>query len=132
MNTQLVAISPTRLAKSHLWAVSVIAVLNGLDILTTVLCMRIGGVEGNPLADFLLKNHLLWPSKVFLPALAIVLVVAGDSMSAWWAAHRPSWLPRVVLPDLSPFALNNVAWFVAGVYSLVVVLNTLTYISLTT
>jgi hypothetical protein len=94
--------------------------------------MRQGGVEGNPLADFLLRNNILWPSKVFIPALAVALVVAGDTLSAWWAKRRPSWLPRVVLPDLSPFAVHNLAWFVAGVYSLVVVLNTLTYISLTT
>jgi hypothetical protein len=132
MNAQPFVITQNRLARSHLGAVILIAVLNGLDILTTALCLRAGGVEGNPLADFLLQNHLLWPSKVFIPLLAVALVVSGDSMTAWWRSHRPSWHPRVVLPDLSPFALNNLAWAVVGVYSLVVVLNTLTYVSLVT
>lgn len=132
MTTKTLTITPTRLARSHLWAVSLIAGLNGLDILTTALCLSTGGVEGNPLARFLLENHLLWPSKVFIPALAVILVVFGDTLSAWWESHRPSWLPRLVLPDLSPFAVHNLAWFVVGVYSLVVVLNTLTYLSLTT
>lgn len=132
MMTEPIVITARQLTRSHIWAVSFIAALNALDILTTVLCLRAGGVEGNPLADFLLQYHLLWPSKVFLPALAVVLVVFEDSLSSWWAAHRPSWLPRVVLPDLSPFAVNNLAWFVAGIYSLVVVMNTLTYLSLVT
>lgn len=130
--TEPIVITAPQLARSHLWAVSMLAALNALDILTTVLCLRAGGVEGNPLANFLLKYHLLWPSKVFLPALAVVLVVCGDQMTQWWRAHRPSWLPRINLPELSPFAVHNLAWFVAGIYSLVVVMNTLTYLSLVT
>ena len=124
-------ILPRRLLRSHLWAVSLIAVLNGFDILTTILCLRQGGIEGNPLSNFLLQNHLLWPSKVFLPLFALTAVIAGDSMTRAWQSIRPSWLPRLNLPDLSPLAVHNLAWFVCGVYSLVVVMNTITYISLT-
>lgn len=123
-------VQPRQLLRSHLWAVSIIAGLNGLDIVTTALCLREGGVEGNPLAQFLLDYHLLWPSKVFLPLFAVALVLFGGAMTAWWQRVRPPWLPRVNLPDLSPFAVHNLAWFVCGVYSLVVVLNTLTYLRL--
>jgi hypothetical protein len=122
-------ILPGQLHRSHLRAVVVIAVLNGLDILTTVLCLRAGGVEGNPLAQVMLDYNLLWPSKVALPLLAVVLVVAHDQIEAWGRAHRPRWLPRTNLPDLSRFAVHNLAWFVAGIYALVVVLNTLTYLT---
>lgn len=127
---------PHQLIRSHLWAVGLIAALNGLDIITTLLCLRSGGVEGNPLAKFLLDYHLLWPSKIFLPIFTVALVVFGktidDAIAARWKRLRPRWLPRVNLPDLSAFAVHNLAWFVCGVYSLVVVLNTLTYLSLVT
>lgn len=139
------AIDPARLRRSNLWAVSILAGLNGLDILTTMLCLRAGGAEGNLLARFLLEHGLMWPLKAWLTVSTVILVVAGDTITLWWAENRPewvvtfkdwwervrpSWLPRT--PDLSPFAIHNLAWFVCGIYALVVTLNTLTYVSLTT
>lgn len=124
------------LASSHLHAVVSIAALNGLDIATTAVALRLGHIEANPLAKLLIDWHLLWPSKVILPALTVLAVVFADRirawqhgsrLRAWWLVHRPGWLWK--LPDLTRLSANNAAWFVAGVYSLVVVLNTITVLT---
>lgn len=92
------------LGRCHLHAVIAIAVLNGLDLLTTKLALDQGHTEGNPLAALLLRNP--WALVACKVLLVAILVAAA-------LTHR-----RVLVRHVAA------AWFVAGVYALVVVLNT--------
>ena len=93
-----------RLTRTHLHAVIAIAALNALDLVTTKLALDRGATEGNPVAAFMLTYPgLLIASKVLLCAG----LLAGALL------HR----------EITQ-RLLAAAWFVPGVYSLVVVLNT--------
>lgn len=140
-----VVIYPERLHRSSTWAICILAGLNVLDIITTALCLSTGSVEGNLIARWLLDRNLLWPSKIYITATTITMVIAGDSMSEWWDTHRPAWIDKAKawwertrlpwfprIPDLGPFVMHNLTWAVVGVYSLVVTMNTLKYISIVT
>lgn len=97
---------PTRhgLRRSHLWAATAIALLNGLDIVTTRLVLDRGGIEANPIAELLIEWDFLGPLKLLL----VVTTAAGAYF------HR------------STLRLVNAAWFVAGIYVLVIVSNLMT------
>lgn len=77
--------------------------LNALDLLTTHLALQRGGIEGNPIAQALLDGDLLGPAK-----LALVVATAAG---AYYGR--------------STLRLVNAAWFVAGLYALVIVSNSL-------
>ena len=105
MNVATIAL-PTRqsIRQSHLWAATAIALLNGLDIVTTRLVLDRGGVEANPIADFLITWQLLGPLKL--------LLVASTAAGAYFA--------------MTTMRLVNAAWFVSGIYVLVIVSNLMT------
>lgn len=92
------------LARSHLHAIVATAVLNGLDLVTTKLALDQGSTEANPIAALVLR----WPAVLIgLKVLLCAGLLAGALL------HR----------EITP-RLLAAAWFVTGVYSLVVVLNT--------
>jgi len=92
------------LPRTHFHAIVAVAVLNALDLLTTKIALDRGAVEGNPLAELLLRYPaVLVGAKVFLCGCLLAAAVL----------HR-----RVTASQVAA------AWFVVGVYSLVVVLNT--------
>jgi len=72
-----------------------------------------GAVEMNPIANVLINTHLFgislaWPTKIGVCSLALFL------------ASRDVYE--------SPLLRLSTAWFVVGIYTLVVVLNVLVYI----
>jgi hypothetical protein len=93
-------------------AVLIIAALNVLDIVTTYTAISLGAHEGNPLVAWMISSRFVIFAKI--------LVCGGLIFGAIVASNRRR---RVTLPGLC------IAWAVVGVYSLVVVLNTLNVVS---
>jgi Domain of unknown function (DUF5658) len=93
-------------------AVVVIAVLNIFDIITTYVAISMGAHEGNPLVAWMISSKFIIFAKI--------LTCGGLIFGALLASQRRR---RVTLPGLC------IAWAVVGVYSLVVVLNTLNVFS---
>jgi hypothetical protein len=143
MTTATWAPTAPQLQRSHLSAVITLAVLNGLDIVTTVSALRMGAVEANPFANFLLQNHLLWPLKVGLCIFTVCCVIwrermdmglsfIGTLLKSFWPNRMRLKLPfkfPFKVPELTPLGVNNAAWLVVGIYCLVIVLNTITVFS---
>lgn len=96
------------MTKARYIAVWVIAILNMGDIVSTYVALSMGRVESNPLAAFFLETKALIPLKIFICAWLI--------FGAILARQRRQMVPIGAL---------CAAWFVAGVYGLVVVLNTI-------
>jgi hypothetical protein len=94
-------------------AIGAIVLLNAIDIVTTYVAIDMGADEGNPIVAWMISNRLVIVVKA--------AVCAGIVASAVVARRRGR---RVTLAELS------LAWFVVGVYTLVVVLNSITVISL--
>ena len=93
-------------------AVVVIAVLNVFDLATTYAAISVGAREGNPLVSWAISSPLVGVAKV---------LVCGSLILGAVVASRTR---RVVsLPALCA------AWAVVGIYSLVVLLNTLNLLS---
>ena len=89
-------------------AVVVIAVLNVFDLITTYAAIAAGAHEGNPLVSWAISSPLVAVAKV---------LVCGTLILGAVVASRTR---RVVsLPALCA------AWAVVGIYSLVVLLNTI-------
>lgn len=88
-----------------------ILILNILDIVITVLAIRAGASEGNPLAKFLIDTHLIYPLKVAIPGFLIYQIY------------------RIKNPEDVGEIDARRAWCVAGFYILVVVFNVLTWIA---
>ena len=82
-------------------AVVALAVLNGLDLLTTSAFMREGVPEGNPLAAAGLEHGWVGPFKLAVLAVLLARVL-----------RRP--------PSLGSTCL---LWFVTGVYAMVICVN---------
>ena len=81
-----------------------IVVLNVLDIITTRLALAGGATEGNPLASLFVHHLPIFVAiEVLLPALV--------ALRMW------------VMSERTPPMLLAAMWWVAGVYSLVVVIN---------
>jgi hypothetical protein len=93
-------------------AVVVIAVLNIFDLITTYVAISLGAREGNPIVAWMISSRLIIFAKI--------LVCGALIFGAILANHRRQ---RVTLPGLC------IAWAVVGVYSLVVLLNTLNVLS---
>ncbi len=93
-------------------AVIVIAVLNILDIITTYIAISMGAHEGNPIVAWMISSRFIIFAKI--------LTCGGLIFGALLASQRRR---RVTLPGLC------IAWAVVGVYSLVVLLNTLNVLS---
>ena len=89
-------------------AVVVIAVLNAFDLVTTYTAISLGAHEGNPVVAWMISSRLV--------ILAKVLVCGGLVYGAILARDRRR---RVTLAGLCT------AWAVVGVYSLVVVINSI-------
>jgi hypothetical protein len=88
-------------------AVVIIAVLNGLDLITTYVALARGAHEGNPIVAWMISSRVVVLAKVFLCGMLILgALVARDRRH------------RVTLAGLCT------AWAVVGVYSLVVLINT--------
>ena len=81
-----------------------ILILNVLDLLTTYWAIHLGAHEGNPIVKFMLDSYAIIPLKLGVCALML-----------WTAFKR----------DVQDLRLLCVVWFVAGVYTLVVVLNSI-------
>jgi hypothetical protein len=89
-------------------AVVVIAVLNVFDLITTYAAISVGAHEGNPIVSWAVSSPLIGVAKV---------LVCGTLIFGAIIASRTR---RVVtLPALCA------AWAVVGIYSLVVLLNTI-------
>ncbi|MGZ4703235.1 MAG: DUF5658 family protein [Acidimicrobiales bacterium] len=93
-------------------AVLVIAVLNLFDIVTTYVAISLGAHEANPMVAWMISSPFV--------ALAKVIVCGSLIAGAVLAKH---WRRRVTLPGLCT------AWAVVGVYSVVVLLNTVNVLS---
>jgi hypothetical protein len=93
-------------------AVIVIAVLNIFDIVTTYIAISLGAHEGNPIVAWMISSRFIIFAKI--------LTCGGLIFGAIVASQRRR---RVTLPGLC------IAWAVVGVYSLVVLLNTLNVLS---
>lgn len=83
-------------------------VLNVADIAITVLAIRAGAHEANPLARFLIETKAIFPLKVLIPTVVIV--------GAYWRDGA----------DIGELEARRV-WFVLGIYCLVIVLNLFTW-----
>jgi hypothetical protein len=83
-------------------------ILNILDIITTYWALSIGAVEGNPIALFLITWQLLIPLKLL------------GCFTAIWLSRKMTSIEGMSVAGI---------WFAVGVYSLVIVLNTLMIIS---
>jgi len=97
------------LQRSRLAAVIAIAVLNTFDLITTYVAIAAGAHEANPVVAWMISSRLVIVFKVAVCASLII--------GALLAKRRRR---RVTLTGLCT------AWAVVGVYSLVVVINTLT------
>ena len=95
-------------------AAIVVLLLNALDLVSTYLAFSKGAEEMNVVANFFITNKI-WFIPLIFPFKA--LLCASVVLGAWL-------IPRKQRIDLG---IVIVAWWVAGVYSLVVVLNFLTY-----
>ena len=95
-------------------AAIVVFILNILDLVSTYLAFSTGAEELNIVADLLITTHI-WFVPLIFPFK--ILLCASIIFGAW------------VMPRKQRIQLGIVitAWWVAGVYSLVVVLNFLTY-----
>lgn len=82
-----------------------IVVLNILDVITTYACLKLGASEGNPIAKWMLETGTLPFFKV--------------AICGWLLATVMLFTPKNV-----SLTVVNAAWFVAGIYSFVIVLNT--------
>jgi len=96
------------LQRSRLAAVVTIAVLNTFDLVTTYVAIAEGAHEANPIVAWMISSRLVIVVKVAICASLIIGAVL--------ARRRRR---RVTLVSLCA------AWVVVGVYSLVVVINTL-------
>jgi len=86
------------------WAgLGLLAVLNIADLVTTHIAMRDGAVEGNPVTRTLMAHGALSPAKLVVLAFLGVLI-----------ARSPARLHSAIA-----------IWFVAGVYTMIVVSNVL-------
>ncbi len=116
MTDQAESTAPERRGRSQrAWfvAVGAIVVLNLFDVVTTYAAISMGADEGNPIVRWMISNRLVILFKILVCGGLILGAVVA------WRRHR-----RVTLPVLC------LGWFVVGVYSLVVVLNTVTVLSL--
>jgi hypothetical protein len=98
----------TQLLSSRIAGAWVIMAMNVLDVITTMLVLEKGGGEANPIAEFLIEYRLLWFLKVLIPVWILVFTYIGR-------ARRERVIER----------LYAAVWFVAGLYSMIVVSNTL-------
>jgi hypothetical protein len=94
-------------------AIAAIVLLNAIDLITTYVAIDMGADEGNPIVAWMISNRLV---------IAVKAVVCGGIVASAVVAWRQG--RRVTLAELS------LAWFAVGVYTLVVVLNSITVISL--
>jgi hypothetical protein len=93
-------------------AVVTIAVLNVFDLITTYVAIALGAHEGNPIVAWFIESHLV----ILLKAVVCGSLIIGAILASRWER-------RVTLPGLC------MAWAVVGIYSLVVLLNTLNVLS---
>ena len=100
------------LQRSRLAAVIAIALLNTFDLITTYVAIAAGAHEANPVVAWMISSRVVVVFKVAICASLII--------GALLARRRRH---RVTLTGLCT------AWAVVGVYSLVVVLNTLTVLA---
>lgn len=98
----------TQLLSSRIAGAWVIMVMNVLDVITTTLVLEKGGGETNPIASFLIEYRLLWFLKVLIPVWILVFTYIGR-------ARRDRVVER----------LYAAVWFIAGLYSMIVVSNTM-------
>jgi hypothetical protein len=98
----------TQLLGSRIAGAWVIMAMNVLDVITTMLVLEKGGGEANPIAEFLIEYRLLWFLKVLIPVWILVFTYIGR-------ARRERVIEK----------LYAAVWFVAGLYSMIVVSNTL-------
>lgn len=98
----------TQTLHSRIAGAWVIMLMNVLDVITTALVLSKGGSEANPIAEFLIEYRLLWVAKILIPCWILVFAYVGR-------ARRD----RVVEK------LYAAVWFIAGLYSMIVVSNTL-------
>jgi hypothetical protein len=95
--------------QSRFVAVVVIAVLNVIDLITTYVAISHGAHEGNPVVAWMISSHVVVLAKIGLCGSLIFGVITARNRRR-----------RVSLLSLC------MAWAVVGVYSLVVVINSLT------
>lgn len=98
----------TQLLSSRIVGAWVIMAMNVLDLVTTALVLSKGGGEANPIAEFLIEYRLLWVLKVLIPVWILVFTYIGR-------ARRDRVVER----------LYAAVWFIAGLYSMIVVSNTM-------
>lgn len=91
-----------------------ILLLNALDLVTTYAAFSKGAEELNVISAFFIEHSFLGIPLIFYTK---GLICGGICFGAWW-------VPKHKYVSLMSI---TAAWWVAGVYSLVVVLNSLHY-----
>lgn len=87
------------------WA---LLILNIADIVITILAIRAGATEGNPLAAFLINTHAIYPLKVLVPGVVV--------FGAYWKKGEA----------IDELAVRRL-WFILGIYALTIVVNLMTW-----
>jgi hypothetical protein len=98
----------TQVLSSRIAGAWVILVMNILDVITTTIVLNKGGIETNPIAEFLIEYRLLWVAKFVVPFWIVAFAYIGR-------ARRDRVMDK----------LYAATWFIAGLYSMIVVSNTL-------
>lgn len=82
--------------------------LNVLDLVLTYWVIHLGGVEGNPLASWLIETKLAIVAKIGLTSFCV------------WNAYK--------FREKTTLTVVCINWYVAGIYSMVVIFNMATLI----
>lgn len=83
-----------------------VLILNVLDLILTYWVIHLGGIEGNPLAIWLIETKLAILFKIGLTAFCV------------WTAYAQKEKTNIIVVCVS--------WYVAGIYSMVVLFNVAT------
>lgn len=108
------------LRRSMIYGAWVILILNLGDLYTTFISLAAGGIEGNPIAEFLIYDAVLFgipilvPLKILVPLFILRTAYRGVPEERGFGAY---------------LRLTTATWFVAGVYFLVVLLNSINYLA---
>lgn len=90
----------------------ILVVLNLLDIITTLWCIRLGGSEANPIADYFIQHS---HTAFWLMKLGVVMFVALWLLFAVWKFPQLYVFSRNALIGLNIFYVFPFLWNTLGI-----------------